>query len=190
VEALQRFQWTKSLKHLSWAESNIYTNTLLGHLSHSAYLSPLVFDMNPYIELVPEQLFPDPIRRFLYRILPRQFTATDRTREKFYETLTSKGVSQENVPKAPFGQTPFLDFIARLFLAFFGGGLLLAPIIAMSFVNSQSLRLIIASIFVVIVSVALSLATTASNQEIIAGVAAYTAVVVVFVGSALSSATV
>jgi hypothetical protein len=82
-----------------------------------------------------------------------------------------------------------LDFAARLLLAFIGGGLLLAPIIAMRFVNSQSLRLIIASVFVVTVSVTLSLATTASNQEIIGGVAAYAAVVVVFIGSALSSAT-
>lgn len=58
----------------------------------------------------------------------------------------------------------------------------------MTFVSTQGLRLVIASVSIVAVSVMLSFATTASNQEIIGGVDAYAAVLVVFVGSALSTA--
>jgi hypothetical protein len=57
----------------------------------------------------------------------------------------------------------------------------------MSFLTTSSGRLITASLFVIAFATFLSLGSSASNQEILGGSAAYAAVLVVFIGSALST---
>jgi hypothetical protein len=64
------------------------------------------------------------------------------------------------------------------------------PIIIMSFLTTQNARLITASLFVVAFATFLSFTSAASNHEILAGSAAYAAVLVVFIGSALSPVTI
>jgi hypothetical protein len=50
-------QRTKFLNRLSWAESSKHTEDLMECLCNSAYTSPLVFDMDPYVD-VPAANFP------------------------------------------------------------------------------------------------------------------------------------
>jgi hypothetical protein len=61
------------------------------------------------------------------------------------------------------------------------------PIITMSVLTTQNARLITVSLFVVAFAAFLSLTSSASNHEVLAGSAAYAAVLVVFIGSALSN---
>jgi hypothetical protein len=78
-----------------------------------------------------------------------------------------------------------VDNLARLLIAVVGGILLLAPMAVLIFVNSLGLTLGITFIFVLVFSVALSLVSKASNDQILAVTAAYGAILVVFVANIL-----
>lgn len=100
--------------------------------------------MNPYIDLVPRNESSDAIRKLLSKTLPRGLTAQDHTQHKWeYDKM---GVSSKKLRHVPSTQTFAVDYLARFFLAVFTGAMLMAPIIAMSFVDSQDMRLIISSI--------------------------------------------
>jgi hypothetical protein len=71
-------------------------------------------------------------------------------------------------------------------MAVIGGVMLLAPTIVLSFVTSRMWSLITTSLFVLSFVFALAVFSSASNQEILALAATYTAVLVVFVGNLLS----
>jgi hypothetical protein len=96
-------------------------------------------------------------------------------------------VASSELPLGPNDINPFVDGLARFLVALMGGAFLLVPIIAMSFTHSQNWRLVISSIAVIAFAVFLSFLSEASNQEVLGGAAAYAAVMVVFVGSALSN---
>jgi hypothetical protein len=142
--------------------------------------------MNPYVDIDATSPSLDPFRRFLSNHLPKALTVEDREHQR-WNTELGRRYRHLELTRTILVGGPIFDAIARFLVALMGGALLMAPIIAMSFVNSQNTRLVVASVFVVGFSIILSFVTSASNQEIIGGSAAYAAVIVVFVGSALST---
>jgi VIT1/CCC1 family predicted Fe2+/Mn2+ transporter len=74
--------------------------------------------------------------------------------------------------------------ITRFLVAILGGAVLLVPIVLMSFLDSRNAHLIITSLFTIVFALGMSVVSTATNQEVLAATAAYTAVLVVFVGTA------
>jgi hypothetical protein len=81
--------------------------------------------------------------------------------------------------------SPAVDRLARIGMSIIGGVLLLAPMIVLSFlVKSRTWSLVATSLFVVAFALILALSTHATNQELVASTAAYSAVLVVFVGVA------
>lgn len=70
-------------------------------------------------------------------------------------------------------------------MAVIGSLILLVPMIVLSFVTSRTWSLITTALFVLFFAFALALFSNASNQEILAVAATYSAVLVVFVGNLL-----
>ena len=79
--------------------------------------------------------------------------------------------------------TPIADTMARFVVAMLGGASLIVPVVLMTFLTTRNQHLIITSVFTVAFALGISFVSTASNQEVLAGTAAYAAVLVVFVGT-------
>jgi uncharacterized RDD family membrane protein YckC len=79
---------------------------------------------------------------------------------------------------------PFVEGLARIIIAITGGLFLLVPMILMTFITSPHYRLIIVSVAVLWFSISLGIVSHATNQELLGATAAYTAVLVVYVGAA------
>jgi hypothetical protein len=126
--------------------------------------------MDPYVDLVPASKSRDTIRGFLSNILPSVLTSQDRAQQKW--DYGKMGVSSEMLRTAPSAQIFAVDYLARFLIAVLTGAMLMAPVIAMSFVSSQDMRLAISSAFVIGFSIILSCATNATTMEIIVGSAA------------------
>ena len=78
-----------------------------------------------------------------------------------------------------------IDMFARAVMAIAGGLILLVPVILMTFLTAHHARLIIACCFVVMFAALIGIFTKATNQEVLAATAVYTAVLVVFVAAAI-----
>jgi hypothetical protein len=83
-----------------------------------------------------------------------------------------------------------IDMTARVIVSLVAGIFLLAPMFALSYMNNKIWRLVTTSLFTLVFSVALSVMSSAKNQEIMAATAAYTAVLVVFLGQTTDETTV
>jgi hypothetical protein len=68
-----------------------------------------------------------------------------------------------------------------------GGVILLVPMVVLTFIESNHFRLLATTLFTLAFVIFIASSSTASNQELIAATAGYTAVLVIFVGSALPS---
>ncbi|CAF9925861.1 hypothetical protein IMSHALPRED_006802 [Imshaugia aleurites] len=79
-----------------------------------------------------------------------------------------------------------VDVLARQIIAFLGGLCLVIPLIMMTFLTSVGARLAIVCCCVLLFSFFIGIVTKASNQEVLGATAAYTAVLVVFVGTSSS----
>lgn len=75
-----------------------------------------------------------------------------------------------------------VDDIARIVVSVMAGLFLLVPMIALSFITSQRVRLGVTVAFVIAFAVALGWASKATNDALMGATAAYAAVLVVFVG--------
>ena len=73
-----------------------------------------------------------------------------------------------------------IDIFARVVIAIAGGLILLIPMIMMTFLTSHHARLIIVCCFVVLFAALIGIFTRATNQEVLAATAVYTAVLAVF----------
>ena len=91
---------------------------------------------------------------------------------------------------------PVIDWLSRfmrhLAMGIFGGLTLLVPMIIMVQHPTKLMALVITSVFVFFMAVALSLALSTTNSEaqpkdVFAAIAAYTAVLVVFVGTSMTN---
>jgi VIT1/CCC1 family predicted Fe2+/Mn2+ transporter len=84
--------------------------------------------------------------------------------------------------------SPSVDNTARVIFALVGGIFFLAPMIAMTYIESKKYMLLTMCLFVLFVATTLALASKASDQELLAATAAYAAVLVVFVGNTIGLA--
>ncbi|KIW32822.1 uncharacterized protein PV07_04340 [Cladophialophora immunda] len=78
--------------------------------------------------------------------------------------------------------SPGVDMAARFIVSIIAAIDLLAPVYALSYINNKAYGLIATSLFTVLFSISLSLISSAKNQELMVAAAAYTAVLVVFLG--------
>jgi hypothetical protein len=79
---------------------------------------------------------------------------------------------------------PFVEGLARALVAITRGVFLLIPMVLMTFITCPHYRLIIVSVPVLWFSTSLGVVSHATNQELLGATAAYTAVLVVYVGAA------
>jgi hypothetical protein len=183
VESLQRLQWFMGFQRVPIKGSKKIQARINKELGQHSGGSPYYGNNIEIIGLST----PDPLRSVLKYILPRRLVEEDP--ENWGGKKGPVGDPESKPARDNETQiiSPFVDRTARFLIAIFGGLLLMGPMIAMSLVTVQNNRIIIASVFVFAFSVFLSFISGASNQEVLAGSAAYAAVIVVFIGSALGS---
>jgi hypothetical protein len=143
-----------------------------------------------YLQQTPKT---DTLRKIVQKITPYPF-ATQARRDQDPETNPGANTVNLNDPRPVVGDEENNDifnpvsrgqaWFARLIACFLGGASLLVPMILMTFKTQTNTRLIIVSCFVLIFGFMVSAFTEASNQEALGAVAAYTAIMVVYVGSA------
>lgn len=119
----------------------------------------------------------DAIRYFLHRWI----------RKLWFEARV-KGSSLEDDSTAPNSQgyrntIRIADIAARFIFALLAGVFFIVPLVVLSYQTSLRSHLVTVSICIVVFSFLLSLISQASNQETLMAVAAYAAVLVVFVAS-------
>ena len=190
LESLFHLQKTSGLPRLPTREVDAHTADLIRTFGEPAYGGIFVDTIDGYADITrSSSSLVDPVRRVLYHWLPDRLVARDDTdaNMRAHYRATGVDVASSELPLGPNDINPFVDGLARFLVALMGGAFLLVPIIVMSFTNSQNWRLVISSIAVIAFAVFLSFLSEASNQEVLGGAAAYAAVMVVFVGSALSN---
>jgi hypothetical protein len=140
------------------------------------------------LDLTPQALGvePDSIRVFL----ARTFNTNKPSHTLNFQHTAVRNPYEDRTPglKARDGR-PYLVLIsssteklARVAMAVIAGVILLAPMIALTYIDVPKYRLITTCLFVLAFALMVSLASKASNQEVMAACAAYAAVLVVFVG--------
>ena len=187
LEGLSRLQWTTTLRRLKAGNPiDEHRTLLIQKFDEHAYCGFFIDDMNSYVDVLRNSsAIVDPVRQTLYRWLPDFLVAQDKEHANMRKHRRAMGIEQNeaDAPLLPADINRFVDHTARFLVAVVGGGFLLVPIIVMSFTHSQNLRLVVSSIAVLAFSLFLSFLSRATNQEVLAGAAAYAAVMVVFVGS-------
>jgi hypothetical protein len=161
------------------------------------------YELGTWVDVHPKTTY-DLIRRVLHKILPRRMLdGLDLYEEDALKFYTGGGDydpsdTYKNALARGYGKSgplvshaivrrgqlpPIADSLARLVIAFVGGLFLLVPMIIMTFVEDSHERLIIVVASVIVFSLAVALTSVASNQELVAATAGYTAVLVVYVGT-------
>lgn len=82
---------------------------------------------------------------------------------------------------------PIVEVLSRQLIGLLGGVCLVGPMIIMNFQSSTHARLFIVSVCVFTFALFTGITTKASNQEVLASTAAYSAVLVVYIGSVTTS---
>ena len=95
----------------------------------------------------------------------------------------------ESYHRRPYSVSPVVDIAARLLVAIIGGLLVLVPMTTLCYVTEIRWVLIVTFLFTIFFSIALSIVSRASNDQIIMATAAYGAVLVVFVANILPKPT-
>jgi hypothetical protein len=160
-------------------------------------ISPDIFALESHEYHLKQSQKLDVLRKWVDKVLPRSFEKVARRAAGDSEHAAASpidkiddDIARGNVDKdSPEEVGKTTDKIARFFAALLGGISLLSPMYVMTFSQSTNHRLIIVSIAVLVFSFILSVCTTASNQEALGAVAAHTAVMVVYVGSASTNGT-
>lgn len=136
----------------------------------------------------------DPIRRSLHNLFDLPFITTGKTvfeefslgpvqLSRFTEPLMvvlrylRRSIRKRGLEAFTYGA---IDIFARVVIAIAGGLILLIPMIMMTFLTSHHARLIIVCCFVVMFAALIGIFTRATNQEVLAATAVYTAVLAVF----------
>ena len=139
----------------------------------------------------------DIIRRLLHRALPNNVKYADEFGLKEQMNLRNQEESQleggilsdhqernEQRNRRRYADSKVVDSLSRFIVAFLGGAALLIPMLVMTFRTSQPDKLITVCVSVVIFGLLFALGTKGSNQEVLAASAAYSAVMVVYIGYA------
>lgn len=85
--------------------------------------------------------------------------------------------------------TRSVDMVARVLMSVLAGAFLLAPTVALSYIDSRAYRLMTTAVFTFAFAVALSLLSEGRINELVTATAAYAAVLVVFVGASSGHST-
>jgi VIT1/CCC1 family predicted Fe2+/Mn2+ transporter len=83
--------------------------------------------------------------------------------------------------------SPIVDGLARIIVAITGGVFLLVPMVIMTWATDAHVKLIIVSVAVLWFAISVALVSNATNQELIGANMAYSAVLVVYVGTTSGS---
>lgn len=147
------------------------------------------------LDLTPQALGvePDSIRVFLAKtfwVQSHTFASGPKPRhileQKPYEDRTPGVKARDGRPYLVLISSS-TEKLARVAMAVIAGVFLLAPMIALTYIDVPKYRLITTCLFVLAFALMVSLASKASNQEVMASCAAYAAVLVVFVGQTSST---
>jgi hypothetical protein len=139
---------------------------------------------NIYDEIMVKRDSKDRIRKLLSKYLPDSWVYTSEEIELLepIRALYSNGQERNHI-----GHVKFIETCSRLIFGVFAAVALLTPLVALTFIQNTKWRLFAATTFVLGFVLILTFLTKASNQEMASATAAYAAVLVVFIGSALSS---
>lgn len=142
----------------------------------------------------------DVIRRLLHRVLPNSVKYADEFGLRDQMTQRNQADSQlaelergiwsdhqerkEQRNRRRYADSKVVDSLSRYIVAFLGGAALLIPMLVMTFRTSQTDKLITVCISVVVFGLLFAMGTKGSNQEVLGASAAYSAVMVVYIGYA------
>jgi uncharacterized protein DUF6594 len=98
--------------------------------------------------------------------------------------LTYTRTKEDQLHFHKYDDSEVINIMSRVIIAVLGSAAMLAPILIMTDLSKQKDRVITVSVSVIIFGLVLSFGSRPSNQEILAASAAYTAVLVVYVGTA------
>jgi hypothetical protein len=147
------------------------------------FVKPKMSDNYDYCNFHAPSPAVDQVRSLLQQILPQRVILSDAS--LFYKLYKRR---PEELPRpSPRQLSPVVDGFARILVATTGGVFLLVPMIIMTWVTNVHIRLIIVSVSVLWFAISIALTSKATNQELITATAAYTAVLVVYVGTTSSS---
>jgi hypothetical protein len=137
----------------------------------------------------------DYVSKALHNVIPATLkddwvkSSQMRLREKGEPLDVEKGLTytrtkEDQLHLHKYDDSEVVNIISRLIIAVLGSAAMLAPILIMTDLHKQKSRVITVSVSVLIFGLVLSFGSRPSNQEILAASAAYTAVLVVYVGTA------
>lgn len=147
----------------------------------SEYSNPYARDNNFLIDVAKRSTI-DPVRKALTKLLPRRFTTDNPIQAELLTHMRDLGFTEAELPTQTISSRLFVTYSARLLLALSGGLFLLVPMLIMSRISEQRMRLLVTSLFVIIFSIFLSSLKMVSSLKILGGTAAYSAALVIFVG--------
>ncbi|MCJ1394151.1 hypothetical protein MMC18_007029 [Xylographa bjoerkii] len=182
-EAMQLFKQTSQLKRPTMAERKKAIKSLQftlpltedTHRDHYRFAA----DALGMVDLTPQALGvePDAIRVIL---------GGDDTLANHASNVQTRQPPTTSIFR-PLPVGPITDNVARIIMAVFAGALLLVPVIALSYITPTGYRLLATCLFVLAFAVIASVAITGTSNELVGATAAYTAVLVVFLGQTSSA---
>lgn len=158
---------------------------LLNNQSHSGDMMP---QLARYDDIIIGPREPGALSTFLGKMKAMDsvfFTRQERKHVDIVRHLKHHGVDHN--PSQYYGQARIISGLARSMFGFYGAFSLLVPLIALTFIESTNYRLLATCLFVFTFNIIVTFFTDATKQELLGATAAYAAVLVVFVGSALGS---
>jgi len=130
---------------------------------------------------------------FDYVSFPASAPGLDQVRSVLKRILPAKHAPNQRYSPARIGKvgltvshtevSRLVNRLAWIIVAITGGVFLLVPMIIMTFATDAHMRLVVVSVAVLWFAVSVALVSKATNQELIAATAAYSAVLLVYVGT-------
>lgn len=170
-------------------------------LADNTVRSDLRNDLNPYetyktrlvrVDLAPRSDSRDVLRHGLRKFLRYTwfFVRRSRTSDAELDRYSSGPIMEAKAKLERSYQntihlavTHLAEIITRFLVAVLAGAFLVIPLIVLSHQSSSEAHLITVSIFIVVFSLLVSLASKASNEQTMAAAAGYAAVLVVFIAN-------
>jgi hypothetical protein len=131
----------------------------------------------------------DPVRVFLHKRIDmdQQSLRSNHSMSPQELLLSSRNIQVRVPPGRPAGRppatriSPTVDILARLTVSLIGGAFLLVPMSILTFVKPPKYQLLTVALFVLVFAIAIALGSEATNHQLLAATAAYSAVLVVFI---------
>jgi hypothetical protein len=189
IGGLKRLHWCLQLPKLGAKESKEHAEMLSSVLGNDEHYKESLDYMDTSNVILNSSSTIGPLCRTLHNMMPPSMTPNGASlislREKLRNVAIKKSLKKTREPEITSDISPKLQCQPSRNMT-----MLIVPrvpIIVMSFLKTANARLITASLFTLAFAILISFSSRASNQEILGGAAAYAAVLVVFIGSALST---